>query len=265
MNAKSVVLAGIGCVLVFLAGCGRPNVKQSIQTTDSNAPASATAAGAPAVWDGGPVIWDGTAPAHDSMPDFFEGQPVSSAFPESMVGVWESVVTEDAGGSKWGFKFEPDGSIKKIIHSLAGPVKIADGGVGAAGPDESTYYLFAMGPCESRYMPDTRTIKVKIIVDYFIMKIPSGELEGRIDDYFEGPVSEDGKTWNVKWWNFAWLKDAAIPDINVMKADPEPLVFKKVERQSKVIADSNTAQSVLQDEGVTERPQITADSNAVRH
>jgi hypothetical protein len=269
MNAKSVVLAGIGCVLMFLAGCGRPNVKQPIQTTDSNTPASAPAAGeagyAPAVWgDGGTAVWDGTAPAHDAIPDFFEGAAKGGAFPESMVGVWEAVVYEDTG-SKWGINFEPDGSIKKIVHSLAGPVEIADGGVAGNGPDKGTYYIFTVKPCESRYMPDTRTIKVKIIVDYYIMKLPSGEVEGRIEDYFEGPVSEDGKTWNVKWWSFGLIKDAAIPDINVIKADPTPLVFKKVERRSKVTADSNTAQSVLQDEGVTGQPQITADSNAVRH
>jgi hypothetical protein len=231
MKAKSAVLAVIGCVLVFLAGCKKPNVKQSIQTTDSNAPAAGEAGSLTAVWDGSP-------PKGEAMPDFFEGQPAGKVFPESMVGVWE-VVMDKEKGSKWGIKFEPDGSIKKIIHSLAGPVKIADGGVGGTGPDESTYYLFAMGPCESRYMPDKRTIKVKIILDYFIMKSPDGELEGRIEDYFEGPVCEDGKTWNVKWWSFGWLKDAAVPDINLTKANPEPLVFEKVEIKPKVTADSN--------------------------
>jgi hypothetical protein len=225
MKAKSVVLAGMGCVLMFLAGCGRPNVKQPIQTTDSNTPASAPAAVEDLL---DRVKWDGTAPAQDSIPDFFEGQPVSSAFPESMVGVWEIVMNEETG-SKWGIKFEPDGSIKKIIHSLAGPVKIEEGGVAAEGPDEGTYYIFTVKPCESRYMPDTNTIKVKIVVDYFIMKLPGGELEGIIEDYFEGPVSEDGSTWNVKWWDFGWLKDAAMPDINLIKANPEPLIFVKID------------------------------------
>ena len=72
-------------------------------------------------------------------------------------------------------------------------------------------------------------IKVKIIVDYYIMKLPAGDLEGRIEDYFEGPVCEDGKTWSVNLWDFSWLKDAATPDINLVKANPEPLVFTKLD------------------------------------
>ena len=244
MKAKSVFLAGVGCVLVFLAGCEKPNVKQSIQTTDSNTPASAPATGeagaataqttdsnVPAsapVAVKAPVIWDGNASAQDAIPDFFEGAAKGGAFPKSMVGVWEAGVVETTG-SKWGIKFEPDGSIKKIIHFLAGPVNIAEGGVQANGPDPGTYYLFAMGPCEARYMPKTRMIKVRIIVDYYIMKLPAGDLEGRTEDYFEGPVSGDGKTWNVKWWDFSWLKDAAIPDINTVRANPEPLDFEKID------------------------------------
>jgi hypothetical protein len=72
-------------------------------------------------------------------------------------------------------------------------------------------------------------IKVKIIVDYFIMKLPAGELEGRIEDYFEGPVSVDGKTWKANWWNFGWLKGATPPDINEIMANPETLVFTKLD------------------------------------
>jgi len=173
-------------------------------------------------------VWDGTPPSQEALPDFFPDQTQTSAFPESMVGVWEVVVNE-YDGSKWGIKFEPDGSILKIIHSLAGPVKLSEGGINAEGPEEGTFYDFVMGPCEARYIPETGMIKVKIIVDYFIFKFPVGELEGRIEDYLEGPVSEDGKTWNVKWWNFGWLKDATPPDINLTKANPEPLVFTKLD------------------------------------
>jgi hypothetical protein len=246
MKAKSVVLAGIGCLLVFLAGCGRPDVKQSIQTMDSNAPTAGEAATAQTTDSNTPaVIWDGTPPKQEAMPDFFEGQPVSSEFPESMVGVWAVVLNEELE-SKWSIKFEPDGSIKKIMHSVAGPVVIADGGVSGNGPDPCTYYIFSMGPCEARYIPKTRMIKVKIIVDYFMMKLPSGEVEGRLEDYIEGPVSEDGKTWNVKWLNFGLIKDAAIPDINVIKADPQPLVFQKVEGDTLKM---------------TEEPNKAADSN----
>ena len=73
------------------------------------------------------------------------------AFPQVMVGVWQAEVSRF---SKWGIKFEPDGSILKIVHSLAGPVKLSEGGVYAEGP-EGYYYVFAMGPCEANYIPGT--------------------------------------------------------------------------------------------------------------
>jgi hypothetical protein len=209
MKAKSVVLAGIGCVLMFLAGCGGQDGKTS-PTWDPNA------------------VWDGNLPAQDAIPDFFEGQPAGGVFPKSMAGLWEAGVNETTG-SKWGIKFEPDGSVKNITHFFAGRIDIAKGGSEGTGPDPGTYYTFAMGPCEARYIPKTRMIKVKIVVDYFIMKLPGNELEGRIEDYFEGPVSKDGKTWNVKWRDFGWIKGATIPNPDVIKANPETLVFKKID------------------------------------
>jgi hypothetical protein len=72
-------------------------------------------------------------------------------------------------------------------------------------------------------------IKVKIILDYYIMKLPGGELEGRAEDYFDGPVSEDGKTWTVKWREYSWLKGATPPDPNVIEANPTELIFSKLD------------------------------------
>lgn len=150
---------------------------------------------------------------------------VDGEFPAVMVGVWEAEVSRL---SKWGIKFEPDGSILKIIHSVAGPVKVEEGGVQEEGPEDS-YYVFAMGPCEAEYTPETRILKVKIIVDYYMIKLPAGELEGRMEDYFSGPVSEDGKTWKVDWRNYGWVEGATPPDPNVIEANPIPLVFTKLD------------------------------------
>jgi hypothetical protein len=218
------MLAGCAVILLGLGGCGQQNEKISGQPLT---PAGGQELQSKTQEEVLPEVWDGEPPVGEALPDFFPDQTQTSAFPESMVGVWEVVVNE-YDGSKWGIKFEPDGSILKIIHLPAGPVKLSEGGVSSEGPEDS-YYNFVMGPCEARYIPETGMIKVKIIVDYFIFKFPVGELEGRIEDYFEGPVSEDGKTWNVKWWNFGWVKDAAPPDINLTKANPEPLVFTKLD------------------------------------
>jgi hypothetical protein len=202
-----VGLSGCIAVLMIIIGCGQKGVKISDQPQAEKQ-----------------KVWDGTPPAQEAIPDFFADAPESNAFPESLAGQWEAEIPN----IKWVINFEPDGSIKKVVHSLAGEVNIEQGGVDGNGPDDS-YYVFTMGPCETRYMPDTNTLKVKIIVDYFIMKFPAGEIEGRMEDYFEGPVSEDGSTWNTQWRSFGWVKDAAPPPIDLIKANPVPLIFVKID------------------------------------
>jgi hypothetical protein len=150
-------------------------------------------------------------------------------FPEVMVGVWEAEVSEI---SKWGIKFEPDGSILKIIHSLAGPVKLSEGGVYMEGPDPNTFAYFAIGPCEAKYNPTNRQLSVKIFLDAFHMRLPQGDLEGRNEDYFDGPVSDDGRTWTVSWRSYSWLDGASPPDPNEIEANPDKLTFTKLDIKS---------------------------------
>jgi predicted small lipoprotein YifL len=114
-------------------------------------------------------------------------------FPEVMVGVWESQTTD----YKWAFKLERDGSISKMFHVLAKEVDLNEGGVFWEGPDPGTYAVFVMGPCEAEYNKRTRELKVKIILDYFQMVLPQGQVEGTSNEYFQGPVSADGKTWKA--------------------------------------------------------------------
>ncbi len=216
MNRKLVFL---GCLIFALAvlGCEQQNKKISSQPPRSEEIVREEMSN---------EVWDGTPPESEALPDFFGSEASWGAFPESMVGVWEA---ESSNISKWGIKFEPDGSIKKIIHTVAGPVNVPEGGVHAEREDDGSYYIFVLGPCEARYIPETRMVKVKIIVDYFIMKLPAGTVEGRFEDYFEGPVSEDGKTWKAEWLNFSWIVGAVAPEPDLIKADPIPLVFTKLD------------------------------------
>lgn len=212
-----VGLAGCIAILMIIVGCGQKGEKIS---------------GQPAVSDVVPPqaekqeVWDGTPPAQEAIPDFFADAPETNAFPESIVGLWEAELLVPA--IKWAFKFEPDGSIKKIHHTVAGDVNIDQGGVDVNGL-EGSYWTFVMGPCEARFIPDTNTVKVKIIVDYFIIKIPDGEIEGRTEDYFEGPLSEDGLTWGTQWRSFSWVRGKPPPDINSVKSESEPLIFVKID------------------------------------
>ncbi len=144
-------------------------------------------------------------------------------FPEFLAGVWR------ADKFNWAFKFEPDGSILRLEHVLAGKVKIEEEGVYLEGPDEGTFAVFVMGPCEASYDPNNRRLSVKIVLDKFHMRLPQGDLEGRQEDYFDGPVSEDGKTWTVDLREYSYLEGADPPDPNLVEANPEKLIFSKLD------------------------------------
>ena len=151
----------------------------------------------------------------------------TAKFPEIMVGAWEAETSLE--GSKWGIKFEPDGSILKIIHSLVGPIDVAEGGVELEGRVEGAYMVLQLGDCQSEYNPETNMLNVKIVTDHYILKLPNGDLQGRIEDYFSGPVSEDGKTWKAEWRNYNWLDGANPLPVDIIDANPIPLVFTKID------------------------------------
>lgn len=151
----------------------------------------------------------------------------SAKFPAIMVGVWETPV--DASGDKWGIKFEKDGSIRKIIHSVAGPMEVEEGGIYKEGPEKDTFMYFILGPCTSEYDPKTKILKVKIVIEDYEMKLPTGDLRGRIEDDFEGLISSDGVIWKVKWWDYGHLEGARTPPPEEIKAHPDELVFTRVD------------------------------------
>ena len=96
------------------------------------------------------------------------GTDAQSKFPEFLVGVWEAQAGTDPA-VKWGFKFEPDGSISKLIHVIAGPINVRDGGAYLEGPDPNTYARFDLGPCDAQYDAATRELSVAVVLDYYRM------------------------------------------------------------------------------------------------
>ncbi|HIJ53325.1 MAG TPA: hypothetical protein HPP66_09250 [Planctomycetes bacterium] len=145
-------------------------------------------------------------------------------FPEFLAGVWEAEIND----SKWAFKFEDDGSISKITHVLAGEVDLEEGGTYLKGREPGTSAIFLMGPCEAEYNANTCELRVKIILDYYKMKLPQGELEGKSHDFFKGPVYEDDKTWKTEWLSYSWLEGADPPDTDAIESNPVSLIFKKL-------------------------------------
>ena len=164
------------------------------------------------------------SPSKNSFKAPFEvDRAKSDAFPVFLVGRWK------ANEYGWEFKFERDGSISKLRHLIAEDVNVPEKGTFLEGPDPGTYAVFAMGPCEAQYAGWGRRLKVKIILDYYQMKLPTGDLEGKSYDYFDGAISRDGKTWKVKWRSYGWLEGADPPDIDYINKHPGTLVFTKME------------------------------------
>jgi len=148
----------------------------------------------------------------------------SGEFPEFLAGTWK------ADKHDWQISFKDDGSVSSIVHFIwTLPIDINEGGYFVEGPDEGTHALFVIGPCEAGYDKDTRELSVKIILERYIIKLPHGTLEGKSHDFFEGSISEDGKTWKAEWKNYGWLDGAAPPDANVIEANPVLLVFTKID------------------------------------
>lgn len=143
-------------------------------------------------------------------------------FPDFLVGIWK------ADEFKWGFKFEPDGSISKMVHVFAGQINLKESVRELEGPDDGTYAVFTTGPCEAHYDEAERKLSVKIVLDYYKMQLPQGALEGNSEDYFDGVVSEDNKTWHADWRSYTWLNGAEPPDVELIKNNPEKLIFKKI-------------------------------------
>jgi hypothetical protein len=148
------------------------------------------------------------------------------AFPAFLVGVWEVKTGEYK--DKLGIKFEPDGSILKVLYTAEGPVYLAEGESYGDANSEEDYYLFTADLCEARYAPETRVLKVKVVTDT-MLQLSSGKLEGGMNEYFEGPVSEDGKTWEAEWFHYMWLDEKGPPDPNLIEIVPVLLVLIKTD------------------------------------
>jgi len=213
---KILTLLSCFIFVLGLAGCGQQNRKMSNQ---EELPDQTRQQAIHELWQG---------ETHERpLPGFFGDQSQRTAFPDFLVGVWE--VKTGQNKDKLGFKFEPDGSILRIIYAAEGPVYLAEDGSYGEAKSEDAYYFVMMDTCEARYTPETRMLKVRIVMNH-MFKLSTGELEGRVEDYFWGAVSEDGRIWKADWLNYGWLKDAATPSFDLIEVEPKPLVFTKSDR-----------------------------------
>ncbi|MHC5060638.1 MAG: hypothetical protein ACYTFK_06100 [Planctomycetota bacterium] len=150
-------------------------------------------------------------------------------FPAVMVGVWETKPSKHTG-KKWGVKFESDGSVRKIVHYLAGPVDLAEGGALLEGSDPNQEYaLFVIEECPVKYDSETRVVEVEIIVASYTIKKPGFSLDGHMTDRFSGPVSEDGKIWKTERRTYAELDGTMPLSDEFVDAHPTEAIFYRIE------------------------------------
>jgi uncharacterized protein YceK len=159
--------------------------------------------------------------------------PETGLYPPEVAGIWKAQDQDQ----EWAIKVESDGSISKVYHPIVGPIRVAEGGANMEGPVEGTFALFVLGTCKTEYIPSRRILKATVNLDSYHFKLPQGELQGRTEDYFEGPVSSDGATWTAQWRQYGYLEGAAKPDRESIDANPVKIVFQKVDPSSIKVLD----------------------------
>jgi uncharacterized protein YceK len=152
--------------------------------------------------------------------------PETGLYPPEVAGIWK------AQDREWAIKVEPDGSISKLYHEVVGPIRVAEGGADWGKGDEGSFAVFVLGTCKTEYKASGRILKATVNLDSYHFKLPQGELQGRTEDYFEGPVSLDGSTWTAQWRQYGYLDGAAKPDREYIDANPVKIVFQKVDASS---------------------------------
>jgi len=148
-------------------------------------------------------------------------------FPEFLVGEWKA----DKDG--WEFVFGPDGTISSAVISL-GKVRIKPGEVTTVPMKMGGKGVFKPGEWMVHYVPAGRELTVKISLKNFYVELGESVLEGKSTDIFAGPISQDGKVWQVDWTSFPYYvaRTAEHPSF-IMSEDTDYgiskiLIFEKV-------------------------------------
>jgi hypothetical protein len=148
-------------------------------------------------------------------------------FPESLAGVWRA----DKNG--WEFVFEPDGKISSAVITL-GRVRMKPGEVTTVPMKMGGKGIYEPGEWMLYYIPVDRELMVKISLKNFHVELGKDSLEGKSTDIFNGPVSKDGKLWQVNWTSyFDYVAHTSQHPDFIITEDPnrgisQTLIFQKV-------------------------------------
>lgn len=116
-------------------------------------------------------------------------------FPEFLVGGWKA----DQDG--WEFVFEPDGKLSSVVVSL-GRVRMKPGEVTTVPMKMGGKGIYEPGEWNVHYIPAGRELMVRISLKNLYLEMGENVLEGKSTDVFAGPISQNGRVWQVEWTSF---------------------------------------------------------------
>ncbi|HUT30829.1 MAG TPA: hypothetical protein VMX13_13635 [Sedimentisphaerales bacterium] len=148
-------------------------------------------------------------------------------FPPKLAGTWKD------GKRGWEFVIEPDGTISSgVIENGSLRVFPNKQKVVTVSTKRGTG-VYELGPWTVQYSPDQRELSVGAVVEHYKLDMGSFAMEGNSTDWFTGPVSDDGRTWEAQWFSFPKaVASAEGEDDLVFEQDPndnpvETLVFQR--------------------------------------
>lgn len=141
-------------------------------------------------------------------------------FPESLAGTWKADTT------KWQITLAPDANVVSFTNAGGALMNIAEGSLLHSHDEAGSYLYMVFGPCYANYDPATRKLDVTVTVERFVAGSANGALEGNARYFFTGPVSEDGKEWDVILQSSGGLLDQK--ESTADKIPPQGLTFHKV-------------------------------------
>jgi len=177
-------------------------------------------------------------PVDNNIDDEFEKVTLkgTNSFPEQMVGIWE----EKSQG--WIIKFEKDGSIKKLRHTI-GRIKLIDGQKTTFPLIDDGEGFMDPGPWKVIYTNKDRFLTVEIAITGFKYNIPgTGIISGSSVDLFMGEIPvKGGNEWRVDWISVPeFVASTADKKFQNYKLPSDPgdeikgeLVFEKLELSPK--------------------------------
>jgi hypothetical protein len=152
-------------------------------------------------------------------------------FPESLAGTWNGENGEVGGN--WQCIFTPDGQISSYID-IWQEVLHANQTTDFNMPDGMSH--ITAGNFDVSYQSSGKVLSVTTeLKDIHILFDGGFVLDANSTDYFTGPVSEDGNTWNAEHISIFSFSDLPQDPNDI---SPEQVVFKKVQPQA-AVADSN--------------------------